>query len=326
MVSTDSHAPSPKSEGTVAVPAGFFDQLIDRLDRVEQRLAQLDRVEARLDAVATPVEQAPKLVAAMTDTVDSWTMSAQARGVDVDASLTAATRLLEKAVAADNVARIERIIDRLDTVESSLTFAEQLPGVAAMAGDIADNWIARTEGLDLDATLKAAIPALTALADPKVVAAVETLAKRAPELAALVDSGPKLVAAAVDTVDGMMGRLVERGTDLQAMSESVAVGLSKLGDVLNSPQYLALMNSGVLDPSTLDMVGKAGSALVHARLEACVETGMFGALRATSDKDIQRAIGFAIKFAQAFGQELAQPDNLKHLAAQGEKPQRLPAP
>ncbi len=313
---------------TVAVPIEFFDRIIERLDRMERSLTRLDAVEARLDRLAGPVDQAPKLVAAMTDTVDGWTRAAQLRGVDVDAALATGGRLLERVAAPDTLARLERIVERLDAVESSLDMASQLPGMAAMTADIIDGWIrqAQRRGLDLDATLKALLPALTALADPHVVKALEALAHRAPELAELVDTGPKLVAAAVDAFDGVMARMAAKGTDIQSVSESLTVALSKLAELLNSPQYKALMNSGVLDPSTLDMVGKAGSALVHARMEACVETGMFGALRATSDKDIQRAIGFAIKFAHAFGQELAQPDNLKHLAAQGQSAPRLSAP
>lgn len=295
---------------------------------LEQILARLDRMERRMDELATPVQQAPALVAAVTDTVDEWTKAAQARGVDLDASLNAGGRLVEQLTAPETLARLERIINRLNAVEESLAVAAQLPGTVAMLSDTVDQWIqqAQKHGVDLDESLKAVLPTLATLADPKVQHALETLMKQAPQLAELVDQGPKLVAATVDSIDGVLGRLNERGVDVQAMSESVAVALSKLGEVLNSPQYTALMNSGVLDPSTLDMVGKAGSALVRARMEACVEKGMFGALQATSDRDVQRSIGFAIKFAQSFGQELNQPDNIKHLAALKQQPARLPAP
>ena len=304
-------APDPRptaAPASIVVPTDVLDRILARLDRMEQQLEKL----------ADPVDQAPNLIAAATDTVDGWTRSAQDRGVDLDASVAAGARLLERLANTETLERLERIIARLDAVEGSLDIATQLPGTIAMAGDVTDQWIRRAqdEGLDIDATLKAALPCLMALSNPKIISALETLAQRTPELAKLVDDGPKLIAAAFDSLDGVMKGFTDRGVDVQAMSENIAAALSKLSELLNSPQYLALMNSGVLDPSTLDMVGKAGSALVHARMEACVETGMFGALRATSDRDIQRAIGFAIKFAHAFGRELAQPDNLKHLAAQ----------
>ena len=307
---------SVNPSGAVVVPAEFLDRILDRLDRMERRIEQL----------AAPVEQVPPMIAAVADTVDGWTRQAQDRGLDPDAALAAGGPLLQRLADPDTIGRLERILGRLDAVENSLDVADQLPGLVAMIGDVVDDLAAKAHanGVDLDASLKAAAPALAALAEPRVLQAVETLAKQAPDIAGLIEQGPHLIAGAVDSLDGLMARLTAQGVDVQALSESIATAFSKLGDLLNSPQYKALMNSGVLDPSTLDMVGKAGSALVHARMEPCVETGMFGALRATSDKDVQRAIGFAIKFANAFGQELSQPDNLKHLAALSQPSQRLP--
>ncbi len=318
MATSFESQPSPyPSTGAVVVPAEFLDRILDRLERMERKLEQL----------TAPVEQGPALVATAADTVDSWMRAAQARGVDVDGSLTAAGRLLEQVTAPETAQRVERLLNRLDAVETSLDMATDLPATIATVGDILDSWMkkAQENGVDLDATLRALTPTLTTLADPRTIEALGVLARRAPEAAEIAESVPQLVAAATDSLDGMMRRLTDRGTDLQAIGESVTVALSKLSELLNSSQYKALMNSGVLDPGTLDMVGKAGSALVHARMEACVETGVFGAFRATSNKDVQRAIGFAIKFAQSFGEELAQPDNLKHLAALGEPAPRPPS-
>ena len=222
---------------------------------------------------------------------------------------------------------LDRLMNRLDRLEQRLDQlaapVEQAPHVIGAVADTADGWLrqAQAQGIDIDAALKAAGPLLLTLADPKLLHAINGLAQQLPDIAKLADAGPKALAAITDTVDSWIAQLSAQGVDAQAMTENIAAALAKLGELLKSPQYAALMNSGVLDPDTVEMVGKAGSALVHARKEACIETGMFGALRATGDRDVQRAIGFAIKFANAFGQELAQPDNLKHLAATTPSPE-----
>ena len=313
------------------VPAEFLDRMMDRLDRMEQRLEQLVQAapsparQRQLEAAERSLAVAaamPSTAAMVGDMIDGWIQRASDRGIDVDARLQAGLQAMEALTEPHRLEALSRLSEQLPQLEALAKQLDALPGLLATAADVVDGWIrrAQNDGVDLDATLQAILPTLRVIADPKVVGALTTLAEKAPELADVVDQGPQMLAAAVDSLDGVMGRLVTQGVDIQKTAENAAVALSKFAALLNSPQYQALMNSGVLDPSALEMVGKAGSALVHARMEACVETGMFGALRATGDKDVQRALGFAIKFAQTFGQELALPDNLKHLAAQGNQP------
>lgn len=127
---------------------------------------------------------------------------------------------------------------------------------------------------------------------------------------------PALVSGAVDTLDDLIRAGQARGIDVDARLSSGAqllerfascfvltVGL-RLTEVLDAPQFKALIASDVLAPETLEVVGRAGRALATQSNEACGQTGLFGALGAAQDPDIQRALNFALGFARSFGRNM----------------------
>lgn len=84
----------------------------------------------------------------------------------------------------------------------------------------------------------------------------------------------------------------------------------RLNQVLNSPEFEALMNSGILSPETVAVVGKAGSALTESYRETtagAAETkkmGLFGLLRMLNDPDVQRSLQLLTAFAKTFGNKI----------------------
>jgi uncharacterized protein YjgD (DUF1641 family) len=67
----------------------------------------------------------------------------------------------------------------------------------------------------------------------------------------------------------------------------------------------ALLNSGVLDPAALSLIGEFGRALVETASAPSRKVGAMGLLSALGDPDVQRAVGFLVTFAQRFGARLA---------------------
>jgi hypothetical protein len=84
----------------------------------------------------------------------------------------------------------------------------------------------------------------------------------------------------------------------------------KLKQVLASPEFDALMNSGILSPETVSVVGKAGSALTESYRATTSTTtepqkiGLFGLLRLLNDPDIQRSLTLLTTFAKTFGNKI----------------------
>jgi uncharacterized protein YjgD (DUF1641 family) len=69
----------------------------------------------------------------------------------------------------------------------------------------------------------------------------------------------------------------------------------------------ALLQSGVLDPAALQIIGGLGRALIDTASARPAPIGVIGLLRALGDPDIQRALGFLMNFAARFGSRLPQP-------------------
>ena len=123
-------------------------------------------------------------------------------------------------------------------------------------------------------------------------------------------AGPA-VAAAVDTFDDLVAGLQARGIDID---ERLATTLG-VAERLTSPAALgavsalldrteeiqAVLESGVLDKTSVAVVAELGRALAASGRGAPERVGIFGALRMMSDPDVQRALGFTLRLAQSFG-------------------------
>jgi hypothetical protein len=143
------------------------------------------------------------------------------------------------------------------------------------------------------------------------LATIEQTASRAEALGPTL---PAAIGAATDTFDDVAERLAAKGVDID---ERLRV-LLDVAERLTSPDALRavttlldrlpllqhVIESGILDEPSVDVVGKAGAALAAAREEGTREVGLWGAARAMSDADVRRAVGFLLRVAQLFGRAL----------------------
>lgn len=289
---TPTHEAPPASDE----PTQLLFRILDRLDALERKVD-------RITAAAEPV---PKLVSGAVDTMDDLIRSGQARGIDVDARIASGLSLIEHASAPATSAALVRLLDRADLLADAVDRLAELPHLTAMSADMVDGFIRarQADGVDMHATLRGLGELAKALTRPETMAAARKLSERLPELAKLAEDGPKLLAMAMDAFDEISFRAAQQGFDVDAAIKSFLTMGVRITEVLDSPQFKALLESDVLAPETLEIIGRAGRALTEQSSAACGRTGVFGALGATRDEDIQRALYFAIGFAQRFGQKM----------------------
>ncbi len=141
-----------------------------------------------------------------------------------------------------------------------------------------------------------------------------------------------LIAFSVTALDGLLRRsdeiveaVAEGISDLNKTLPGVTIGSTadavehikdlfqvsvKLKEVLSSPEFDALMASGILSPETVSIVGKAGTSLTESYKEANATSvsnqkiGIFGLLRMLNDPDIQRSLRLLLTFAKTFGKKI----------------------
>ncbi|MCA9657250.1 MAG: DUF1641 domain-containing protein [Myxococcales bacterium] len=164
-------------------------------------------------------------------------------------------------------ARLERIEERLSRLDA---VTEQLPGVAATAGDIFDEW-ATNDGR-ADQRLRALAALVEKLTRPEVLATLD-------QAVTMAEAVPGVVATGVDTFDELVREASAQGIDV----DRSLVGLVRL-------------------------LGHADRALAHARQAQPRRLGAFGLLRALREPGVQRAMGFLLDLAGGLGEAMIRED------------------
>ncbi|WP_169977393.1 DUF1641 domain-containing protein [Tautonia rosea] len=220
------------------------------------------------------------------------------------------TRLLER------VEHIDRVVSRLERL------ADEAPPLVATAVDAFDE-SCRTliaTGAGPDERLARLLQMAKRLTDDDTSQALDRLLDRASQLEgamAALDKLPGLLAVVVDTFDEYAAMLAAQGIDVEKSVRQGIHALLWLGQRVSEAELERLgilLRSDVLEPHALAVVGKTGRALATCHEYTCsTETpdqiGPIGLLRTLSDPDVRRSMGFLVKVARCFGQNVATPSN-----------------
>ncbi len=201
--------------------------------------------------------------------------------------------------AADLAATLERIEARLDRLERALAPVAELtakgPALAATVGDILDEQAVRLG--DFERRVQSLGDTLERLTRPQTMTSLR-------QVIDLAENAPNLVATMTDIMDELMAEAEKQGLDLTHIVDDggrLLIGLLKL---TTSAELRALTSSGMLDPRALESLGTVAKTLIEANETEPPRVGMLGAIRALSDSDTQRALGFLLRVARGFGRTL----------------------
>ena len=259
--------------------AAALNRLLDRIETLEQTVGRL----------ADVLEQAPGMVAMVGDMADETVRQAAARGVNVEERLKTALALAERLTAEETAVKLNQLLD----------LADQLPGTLAMMGDMMDETVRRaaSNGVDIEARLRAGLTMAEKLTAPEMVAKLD-------QLLAMADQAPGMIAMMGDIVDESIRRAGESGINIEAMVRQGARAGAKFSALMESEEFDALMESGILDPEAVASVGKVGRALIASQQQPLEPVGLFGLLSAMRDPNMQRALGFLATFGAEFGKQI----------------------
>lgn len=271
-------------------------------DAIHQLLAKVERIERVVDRLERVVDDTPALLNMGADTFDNLYAALQAGGVDVDQRARAGLHLLARLTEPDTARHLETLLNKVEALAGA---AEEAPGLFAYAANALDD-VARNaaqNGIDLDARLRTTLALVERLTAPDTSRVLTKLIDNLDKLETLLDDGPKLVAAAADTLDGMYAAALAAGINGEQLVRDGIRAAGRLTDLLHSEEFHALMDSGMLSPETLTVLGCAANAIATSR-QHIEPMGPVAAIRALADPDTQRAIGFLTAFASKFGENL----------------------
>jgi hypothetical protein len=126
-------------------------------------------------------------------------------------------------------------------------------------------------------------------------------------LVAFAHQAPALAAIAMDTFDEVMRTAADKGIDVERGFLNGAEAALRFGATMDAAKVReldALLNSGVLAPTTLRIIGELGRALTETAAAPPTAVGVLGLLKALGQPQVQRALGFLVTFADQFGRRL----------------------
>ena len=148
-------------------------------------------------------------------------------------------------------------------------------------------------------------------------ASLESLQARVDSTAQIVDAlkpiieiiqqAPAMIAMAGDSFDDLVRNAVDSGVDVERgfiIGAGAALRVGATMDAHKVDAIESLLNSGVLDPVALRVVGDLGHALADTAAAPVTPLGPVGLWKALGHPDVQRALGFMIAVAQRFGRRL----------------------
>ena len=154
------------------------------------------------------------------------------------------------------------------------------------------------------------------LAEPRTVAALNTLLDHADLLAVLVSGLDELVSRGdtiAESFADSVSELRAAGQPARSSAAQLVTTAQQLGTLTPAlvdklPVLEALLSSDLAAPELIEVASMASRAVITGADQAQVSdlkvTGVVGLLRALKDPDVSRALGFVLSIAKALGKEL----------------------
>ncbi len=222
---------------------------------------------------------------------------------------------------AQVVAMLERLLERVERLESRveqfLGMANEAKQVAAIAADTMDETVAQLgkEGVDIQQRAMQGAALLKTMTEEKTLRTLDRLVKHIGDLEPAVEmlgQLPGMLAMAGDIFDETVQDLAKKGIDVEKVARNFAYGMQKTALLMGTEPFEILMNSAILEPSTLRVVSLMGESMGKAQNNP-QPVGLFGLLGALGDPEVKRAVGFLIEMARHLGKHLPDASAIKTL-------------
>lgn len=274
-------------------------------------LDRIDSLEETVDKLTDALDQAPGMISMMTDVADEKARMAAESGIDVDERLRSALVIAEKLTEPRTITVLSGLLDRVDQLDDLVKMTDQAPGMVAMMADVADEQyrLAAESGIDIEARVKTGLVLVEKLTAPQSMAVLSKLVDQMDALeqaAGMLEQAPGMVAMGVDIVDDVARSAGEAGLDIDQFTNQGFQALIKFSTLVASDGFDAVIDSGILDPDAVSIIGDMGYTLAQCQKEPPQRVGIFGLMRLLNDDDAQVALGFLANFARGFGARIAE--------------------
>lgn len=197
---------------------------------------------------------------------------------------------------------MNRILDRLDVIESSLDKIHEAPGMVSMVADMADDAVrtASEKGIDFDERMRAALAIAEKLTAPDMVNKID-------QLISAVDQAPSIVSMVADMADDVVRTQSERGVDIDERLRTALTLAEKLTepamvDRINGLVAVAEQGPGMISMAVDIMDDTVKTAGEHGiDINERLQSALILAERLTAPKVVEQLNGMLSMMDQSSG-------------------------
>ena len=210
---------------------------------------------------------------------------------------------------------LEKIDQKMDRLEARLDKLEgegiiQLKDGLSILGDTIDENFnpALDRGKKNLNNMNRVLKILGELSEDDTITAIEVLVENLTGLTDLMSKFKQVedvVSILLDSFDDFFAYAMKEGLDIEEFSSNLKRFSFLMLNAFESGALNDLMESGVLDPSSIKTVGALGKSLATSG-KLRQSAGPMKAAAAILNPDVQRAMGFLLTFAAHFGRTLEE--------------------
>ncbi len=295
-------------EARVKAAAALMERLTDpeRARRLENVIERLDVIEEALDMG----EALPGIAGTLADSAESLLAESAVDGIELEARVKKAARLLGRASRPEVLESLERLLPALPLAGQSVALAADAPKLAATLGDGFDEVMAALlkRGIDPDERVKGMLALLEKLTEPRKQEALSIVLDRLELIAELtqqLDALPGMAATLVDTVDEWIRRLrAAEGIEPDSVLDGGRWLALRGARLVSNARIRERLDQGFLAPRGLRMLLDLGASLSAAAEEPRQAAGFRAIFSALRDPPIQNLVDFSLSVARRFGRAL----------------------
>lgn len=258
--------------------AQALNQILDKAELIAFAVNALDGLIQRSDKIASEAARSVADLKNSTPTQLSTLLEHLPQLIDMLPQIMAFLPQLMSLVKSPQFQRLLDVLSNPQTLEAIITLMQNMDKIAFSVKAV-DGFLQRGDTIieNVGSSMRDASGAID-------ISKMSELLKTLPQLA---ETAPQLVEATTQLVPVLTSEPMQ--------------------NFINSGSLERLLSSNVLAAQSIEVVGHAGSALVESydkTQQQPQQVGIFGLLKAISDPNIQKALGFFVEFGKKFGQEI----------------------
>lgn len=208
---------------------------------------------------------------------------------------------------------LTRLENKIDSIESRLTRLDHIQSEATLAAtsivNSIDTKIAQSNELRWQAAeaadeIKRSFEQISLV---ELVSSINKIITALPEIErglSKIENINHFIATTTNSFDDSIAQLNSQGFDVHEFQSNLAEVVKKLSKVIEDGSFKKFLDSGIIDPSSIEIIGQVGKSLAESHSKTVVKPQFVSFIKGFKDQNIRYTIRFFIEFCRSLGKNI----------------------